>query len=306
MNQSDKRNKDGLNEQQFLEAYDASRFERPSVTVDMLIFTVTDEEESNYRKLPQKELRLLLVKRADHPFIGQWALPGGFVHMDESLDEAARRELREETNVESIYMEQLYTFGELRRDPRTRVISTAYMALVDSSRLIIRSGDDACDARWFTVSLKPYSEQKTRTAKGFVEESISILTLYSPDGELTAQVRTVRTAEGRAQRVERNVLPGGELAFDHALIITNGVERLRNKIEYTDIAFNLMPELFTLTELQQVYEIILDRELLKANFRRKTASMVAETDNYTSDAGHRPSRLYRFNPNWKSIEGGLE
>lgn len=297
-----KYNRDGLDEQQFLAAYDASRFDRPSVTVDMLVFTVTDEEESNYRKLPQKELRLLLVKRADHPFISRWALPGGFVHMDESLDEAARRELREETGVEHIYMEQLYTFGDLKRDPRTRVISTAYMALVDSSRLSIRSGDDACDARWFAVSLKPYSERKMRTQNGIVEETVCNLTLSYPGEELKGQVRTVITTEGRARRVERDVLPGGDLAFDHAAIIACGVERLKNKIEYTDIAFSLMPEFFTLTELQQVYEIVLDRELLKANFRRKTAGMVLETDHYTSDAGHRPSRLYRFNTNWKAQE----
>ena len=102
-------NKQGLTEEQFLSAYDASKFERPSVTVDMLVFTVTDEEKENYRKLPKKVLRLLMIKRGDHPFIGQWALPGGFVNMNESLDEAALRELKEETNIDNIYMEQLYT-----------------------------------------------------------------------------------------------------------------------------------------------------------------------------------------------------
>lgn len=298
------KNKNGLTERQFLEAYDASRFERPSVTVDMLVFTVTNEQERNYRKLPQKELKILLVKRSDHPYIGQWALPGGFVHMDESLDEAAARELWEETNASGIYMEQLYTFGDVGRDPRTRVISTAYMALVDSSRLNIRHGDDACDARWFTVAVKPYSEQKTRTPTGIVAEEILNLTLSNYDAQLSAQVKTVRRTEDRTVQVERTVLPGGDVAFDHASFISYGVERLRNKIDYTDIAFNLMPELFTLTELQQVYEIIMDKELLKANFRRKTAAMVLETDNYTSDAGHRPSRLYRYNPNWKADSSG--
>lgn len=305
MGEPEIRNKDGLTEQQFLAAYDASRFERPSVTVDMLVFTVTDVQEDNYRKLPQKELRVLLIKRSDHPFIGQWALPGGFVHMDETLDVAAARELMEETNVSGIYMEQLYTFGDVGRDPRTRVISTAYLALVDSSRLNIRSGDDACDARWFTLSLKPYSERRTHASNGaVVTEAIFNLTLIGETEEHSAQVKTVCTVEGRASRVERSVVSSEGIAFDHASIIAYGVERLRNKIEYTDITFNLMPELFTLTELQQVYEIILDTELLKANFRRKTAAMVLETDNYTSDAGHRPSRLYRFNPNWKTDRSG--
>lgn len=298
------RNKDCLDEQQYLAAYDASKFERPSVTVDMLVFTVADEQTDNYRKLPQKELKILLVRRGEHPFIGQWALPGGFVHMDESLDAAAARELREETGVGGLYMEQLYTFGDVGRDPRTRVISTAYMALADSARMAPCGGDDASDARWFTVSLKPHSERRTHTAAGFVLEQVSNLTLACDDVMLAAQVKITRTVEGCAARVERAIVSSGGVAFDHAAIITCGVERLRNKIEYTDIAFNLMPELFTLTELQQVYEVILDTELLKANFRRKIAGMVLETDHYTSDAGHRPSRLHRFNANWNMDRRG--
>jgi len=101
--------------------------------------------------------------------------------------------------------------------------------------------------------------------------------------------------------VERELIESNGIAFDHAKIIEYGIERLHNKIEYTDIAFNLMPELFTLTELQQVYEVILDTELLKANFRRKIAGKVIETDQYTRDVGHRPSKLFRFNPNWTNV-----
>lgn len=119
-------NRQGLTEEQFLTTYDASKYERPSVTVDMLILTVTEEEKKNYRKLPEKVLKLLMIKRGDHPYMGQWALPGGFVQMNESLDEAAGRELKEETNIDDIYMEQLYTWGDVARDPRTRVISASY------------------------------------------------------------------------------------------------------------------------------------------------------------------------------------
>ena len=133
MSESKKVNKQGLTEEEFLASYDASKYERPSVTVDMLIFTVTNEKKENYRKLPEKVLRLLMIKRADHPYIGQWALPGGFIKMDESLEEGALRELKEETNIDNIYMEQLYTWGDVNRDPRTRIISVSYMALVDSS-----------------------------------------------------------------------------------------------------------------------------------------------------------------------------
>lgn len=292
------KNKLGLTEEQFLAIYDASKYERPSVTVDMLIFTVTDEEKKNYRKLPGKVLRLLMIKRGNHPYIGQWALPGGFVHMDESLDEAALRELKEETNIDKIYMEQLYTWGDVGRDPRSRVISASYMSLVDSSTLDIKASDDADDAKWFTVSCKLYQEQKTVTEKGYVLQRLFKLCLSNDENNLSAIVKIIKTVEGKLTKVEGEVVESNGMAFDHAKIIQYGIERLRSKIEYTDIAFNLMPELFTLTELQQVYEVILDTELLKANFRRKTADMVIETNEYTKDAGHRPSKLFRYNPNW--------
>jgi 8-oxo-dGTP diphosphatase len=294
-------NKQGLTEEQFLAAYDAGKYERPSVTVDMLVFTVTDEEKKNYRKLPEKVLKLLMIKRGDHPYIGQWALPGGFVKADESLDEAAVRELKEETNINDIYMEQLYTWGDVGRDPRTRVISASYMSLIDSSSLDVQANDDADDARWFTVSCKLYQEQKTMTEQGYILQRLFKIRLSDEEDELSAIVRTVKTVEGKVTKVEREVVESKGIAFDHAKVIEYGIERLRTKIEYTDIAFNLMPELFTLTELQQVYEVILDTELLKANFRRKTADMVIETNEYTKDAGHRPSKLFRFNPNWMEV-----
>lgn len=295
------KNKLGVTEEQFLATYEASRFERPSVTVDMLIFTVTDEEKKNYRKLPEKVLRLLMIKRGDHPYIGQWALPGGFVQMDESLDEAALRELKEETNIGKIYMEQLYTWGDVNRDPRTRVISTSYMSLVDSSALSIKASDDADDAKWFTVSCRLYQEYKTVNDKGYVLQRLFKLSLSNDENDLSAIVKIIKTVEGKVTKVEREVVESNGIAFDHAKVIEYAIERLRSKIEYTDIAFNLMPELFTLTQLQQVYEVILDTELLKANFRRKTADMVIETNKYTKDAGHRPSKLFRFNPNWTNF-----
>jgi ADP-ribose pyrophosphatase YjhB (NUDIX family) len=294
------RNKQGLTEEEFLKTYDAGKYERPSVTVDMLIFTVTDEEKENYRKLPEKVLRLLMIKRGDHPYMGQWALPGGFVNIDESIDEAARRELKEETNIDNIYMEQLYTWGDVGRDPRTRVISTSYMSLVDSQTLDIKANDDADDAKWFTVSCKLYQEQKTVTQGGYILQRLFKLKLTNEEDSLLAIVKVVKTVENRITKIERQIVESHGIAFDHAKIIEYGIERLRNKIEYTDIAFNLMPELFTLTELQQVYEIILDTELLKANFRRKISGMVIETNEYTKASGHRPSKLFRFNPNWQN------
>jgi len=294
------KNKQGLTEEEFLAAYDPGKYDRPSVSVDMLIFTVANEKKENYRKLPEKVLKLLLIKRGDHPYLGQWALPGGFVRIDENLEEAALRELKEETNIDNIYMEQLYTWGDVSRDPRTRVISTSYMSLTDSSTLNIKASDDADDAKWFTVSCKLQQEQKTMTPGGYTLQKIVKLNLTNEDTVLSAVIRITKTVEGKITRMEREILESDGIAFDHAKIIEYGIERLRNKIEYTDIAFNLMPERFTLTELQKVYEVILDRELLKANFRRKIADMVIETNEYTRDAGHRPSKLYKFNPNWES------
>jgi len=292
------RNKQGQSEEEFLSGYDASRFERPSVTVDMLVFTVTNEVKKSYRKLPEKSLKILMVKRGNHPYIGCWALPGGFVNMDESLDKAALRELKEETNIDDIYMEQLYTWGDPGRDPRTRIIGCSYMSLADSGRLDIKAGDDADEAAWFKVKACIVGQKKLSTGGGYRVENIVKLKLTNEKEELNASIKVDRIFDGKVVRVERELLESGGIAFDHAKIIEYAVERLKNKIEYTDIAFNLMPELFTLTELQQVYEVILGKELLKANFRRKIADMVLETDEYERDAGHRPSKLFKYNPSW--------
>lgn len=294
-------NRQGLTEEEFLASYDASQYDRLSVTVDMLIFTVTEKEEKNYRRLPEKSLRLLLIRRGNHPYKHQWALPGGFVQLGESLDEAARRKLKEETNISDIYMEQLYTWGEVDRDPRTRVICASYMALVDHGSLQIEASGQVAGAAWFTVDCKLYQEQKTVTATGYILQQLFHLTLSHADQQLTATIKTVKKVETKVTTVTREIVECSGIAFDHAKIIEYGIQRLRNKIEYTDIAFNLMPERFTLTKLQQVYEVILDTELLKANFRRKIADMVVETDEYTRDAGHRPSKLFKFNPKWMKI-----
>ncbi|WP_010251105.1 NUDIX hydrolase [Acetivibrio cellulolyticus] len=294
------KNRQGLTEKEFLGQYDAGIYERPSVTVDMLIFTVMDEEKENYRKLPEKSLKLLLVKRGDHPFIADWALPGGFVSVNESIDEAAMRELKTETNIDNIYMEQLYTWGDVKRDPRTRVISCSYMALIDSTTLDVKAGDDADDAAWFNVSYDVIEEKKNVQEKGFILEKLVKITLFNSSDTIEAIVKVVETCEGSTTRVKREVTKSEGLAFDHAKMIEYAIERLRNKINYTDIAFNLMPELFTLSELQQVFEIVLGKELLAAAFRRKVEDMVIETNQFTKDAGHRPSKLYRFNPNWRN------
>jgi hypothetical protein len=138
--------------------------------------------------------------------------------------------------------------------------------------------------------------------EGLIHQKLVNINLSNENENLSSTVKITRNIEGKTTAEKREIVESGGIAFDHAKIIEYGIERLRRKIEYTDIAFNLMPELFTLTELQKVYEVILGRELLKANFRRKVADMVLETDNLTKDAGHRPSKLYRYNPDWKEKE----
>jgi len=263
----------GINEKHFLAHYNPSEYPRPSVTVDIAIFTVTDVREDNYRKLSEKELRILLIKRGGHPYIGQWALPGGFVNQEETLGEAASRELAEEAGISGGYLEQLYTFSKPKRDPRTWVISCAHMALIDSERLSLSAGSDADDARWFAVK----TENKGNSVK---------LLLSNEDTNLTAVVETQPEAQ------DMQIIENSGLAFDHAEIIACAINRLRAKLEHTDLAFCLVREKFTLTQLQQVYEAILGKPLYKAAFRRKVKSLVVETDEYTEKAGHRPSQMF--------------
>ncbi|HEY8910851.1 MAG TPA: NUDIX domain-containing protein [Desulfosporosinus sp.] len=296
-------NSKGQTEDVFIAAYDHSKFEKPSLTIDDLLFTVCDEEEDNYRKVPSKELKVLLIKRKDHPFIGQWALPGGFVGMNESLDEAARRELKEETNVEGVYLEQLYSWGEVKRDPRMRVLSVSYMALINCLQINVQAGDDAEDAQWFTVRRTILETTKEKTDHGYIKVKLIELTFTNKmlSEKISAKVREEIIVNGAVREFRMEVIERNGLAFDHARIIDCGLDRLANKIEYTTVIFNLLPERFTLTELQKLYEIILNRQILPANFRREMIRQgkVIETDSFKlSSAGHRRAKLYRYNPEW--------
>lgn len=288
----------GLTEEQFLKNYQPGSYERPSVTVDMLIFTVMEQEQDNYRKLAEKSLQLLLIQRGEHPFLGQWALPGGFVGINESVEEAARRELYSETNIDNIYMEQLYTWGDVERDPRMRVISCSYMALVDRKALTVQAGDDAADAAWFEVSYRVMETRREVVEQDIRQETLVEIILENEQNKLSGVVKLTETVQGHVRRMEREIVRSSGFSFDHLLMVQYAIERLRGKAEYTDIIFNLMPPRFTLSELQRVYEIILGKELLAAAFRRKIAERVIETDESTRDAGHRPSKLYRYNPEW--------
>ncbi|MCP4356647.1 MAG: NUDIX hydrolase [Chloroflexi bacterium] len=211
--------------------YDSSRYEQPSVTVDVVIFSLVEED-----------LKMLLVKREKLPFANMWAIPGAFVGIEESLEDAAARALAEETGVNDVYTEQLYTFGEPQRDPRTRVITIAYFALVPHDAVRHEPGRETTETRWFSVFDLP------------------------------------------------------NLAFDHDDIVAYALTRLRYKLEYSSVGFQLLPDQFTLTELQRAYETILSEKLDKRNFRRKilSADILAETGEKKQDGEGRPAKLYRY------------
>jgi ADP-ribose pyrophosphatase YjhB (NUDIX family) len=253
------------------------KYPRPSVAVDVVLFTIDREDPKNYRKLPDMHLEVLLIKRGIEPFKGSWALPGGFVRPDETLEVAAARELEEETGNPGRYLEQLFTFSELGRDPRTWVLSCAHMALVPKHSTRLNAGDDAADAAWFRVNLEAEKTGKYH------------LVLSGRDEILKAMIKM---RDGEPELTDNS-----GLAFDHAKIIAYAVERLRSKLDHTDIALNLMPATFTLTELQRIYESILGKKLLSAAFRRKVAGLVEGVEEYVENAGHRPSQLFRRRDN---------
>jgi 8-oxo-dGTP diphosphatase len=206
-------------------------YPRAALTVDCVVFGLDDED-----------VKVLLVQRAMPPFAGAWALPGGFVRVIETIEEAARRELEEETGLRHVFLEQLYTFGDVERDPRERVVSVAHYALVNLRDHQVHAATDARDAAWFGVHDVP------------------------------------------------------SLAFDHAAILQMALERLRGKLRYQPIGFELLPKKFTLSALQHLYELVLERELDKRNFRKRVLAMdlLVETDDVEQDVAHRAARLYRF------------
>lgn len=207
------------------------KYARPALTVDCVVFG-----------LDQDDLKILLIQRDGEPYAGEWAMPGGFVDMDETPEEAAMRELEEETGLIDVYLEQLYTFGSVHRDPRERVVSVAHYALVNIEGRVVQAASDARNVAWFSLCDVP------------------------------------------------------KLAFDHEDILQMALDRLQGKVIYQPIGFELLPEKFTLTQLQKLYEIILEKQIDKRNFRKKILKMdiLIELDEVQQGVSHRAARLYSF------------
>ena len=267
-------------EEEFLKAYNPNDYDRISPTTDILILSISDEESNNYRKSSKKHMSVLLVKRDDYPFKDMWCLPGGFLDVKEDLEECPKRILARETNLHDIYLEQLYTYGGVHRDPRMRIVSTSYMALIDKNRLNDKLNENTS---WFNIS---YTESN----------NIVSVTLDNGIEKLDFKIKKV-LKEKTTDRYKFEVVENKYLAFDHPLVIWAGIERLKNKISYTDVVFNMMPEYFALGDLQQVYEVILNKKLLDPAFRRIIANKVEKTDQVKTGLGHRPSVLFRYKKN---------
>ncbi len=272
--------KEYKSEEEFLKDYNPNEFDRLSLTTDILIFSVSDGLQENYRKLNEKHFSVLLVKRDTYPFKDKWCLPGGFIRIDEEIEDAAKRILEDEANIKNIYLEQLYTYSNPNRDPRMRVISTSYMALIDKNKL---TNSISKKASWFNI---------------FVLEDKEEINVTLDNGNETIKFKLKKILSSRtAENYKYEIIENDKLAFDHALVIATGISRLKNKIEYTDIVFNMMPKYFTLGELQQVYEVILGKKLLDPAFRRIIANKVEKTEKMKTGGGHRPSVLFRYKNN---------
>ncbi|MCM1100105.1 MAG: NUDIX hydrolase [Clostridium sp.] len=286
-------------EKEYLSHYDIDKYSRPSVAVDMVIFSIQDDGvNDNIRKLPKKALKVLLIKRAKYPYKDYWALPGGFVRPGEDMAETARRELYEETNVQNAYLQLVGAYGKKDRDPRGWIISNAFMALVDGENYRLRAGTDAWEAEWFNIEIKAQEVRKELQGDTSLIETDYHIYLSNEERDISASagLRQYKSFQNYHETVRYEIVQSEGLAFDHAEIILSAMLSLRGNTE-NDLrqAFDLMPEMFTLTQLQNVFEIVLDRELLTANFRRKIADYVVETDIVSEGAGHRPAKLFKRN-----------
>ncbi len=329
-------------EKEYLEQYDITRFDRPSIATDVAVFSIMGKkcvsnpvrDAENFRKLPERKLKILLVKRAGYPYRDQWALPGGFCRSNEDVYETARRELYEETHVKDAYINLCGIYGDVGRDPRGWIISHTFMALLDGEKCDLRAGSDAWEARWFDVELEKKEIARSVKESNALVENEYVLRLVNTDegatnlgssgldgsgegssgegssgegssGEgssdweavsLSAVIRERRECVDYHETTKYEIVENRGIAFDHAKIMTCALLMLRRLAE-TDgaIVFDLMPETFTLTQLQKAFETILDQKLTAANFRRKIAPYVVETEQMIEGAGHRPAKLFRRN-----------
>ncbi len=282
-------NAQGQTLEEFLKEYDETKYRRPSNTVDMILMTVSEGK-----------LKILLVKRGNHPFLHDWALPGGFVNFDEDLDDAVERELAEETHItKHTYFRQLYTLGNADRDPRTRIISTVYLSMTPEENIKdTKAGDDAADTAWFTISkVTEKTDEHGRTA---------LLTLEEEAQNIRMEFRIFDKAmhnyiETRSVKLKSS---NASLAADHIKAINMAMDQVQNRAASTGILFNLLPKECTLREIQNAYEAVAGHKTDTGNFRRDIKKMLIDTGKKKKVNG-KSATLYKFNPMFTTLEENL-
>ena len=265
-------------EELFLSSYNINNYDRPSIAADIVVLSTYGKKSESHRKDSEPMLSILLIKRGEHPYKNSWALPGGFLRADETIEVCAYREIAEESGLIPVSLMPVGVFSKPDRDPRGRVVSNAFVSVISEDNVKVSGGYDAIDAKWFDVSFK------------FEEDKIFKLELTCGDEKIYAELKENETRFGST---DFEIISDTALAFDHAKIIATALSSLRSKAENLSVAFDFLPERFTLAALQRVQETLLGVSLLTANFRRKIAGFVEETDEYTEGVGHRPARLYK-------------
>lgn len=293
----------------FLEAYDINQYDRPSIAADIAVFSIGRKQAggADYRRLPAKTLRILLIRRAEQPFQGEWALPGGFMQKGETIQETARRELKEETGTDKAYLELCGVFSDIGRDPRGWIISQSFIAVLNEDDLAnghLEASGDAGEAAWFDITVRKTADRKQEQGNVVTCDNDYELLLQDSGAadsdigndaavRLRAVIREHIEYRDYHEIVTYEIAESQGIAFDHAKIITSVFQRLRRMLgSDIRIAFDFMPEHFTLTDLQEAVELISGQELVKPNFRRKIAEYVIETDMMTQNGGHRPSKAF--------------
>ena len=277
-------------DEKFLELYSDSIYDKPSVTIDNVILRFRDIENNNYRKHPDKKLQICLIKRAYSPYKDCYAVPGTFIDLKDSLSNTLKKCLENKIGLKDFYFEQLYTFGDEQRDPRTRVISIAYLILTNKQ-------EQLKNCEWFDIDFQASKNEFVLTNNGYKKSQKIKITLTNKNTTLTNEI-LVKFEKKNFEEIKTIKIIKSELAFDHIKILYFAFERLKNKLEYTDVIFNLMPKYFTLTELKLCFEQILHENLLDAKFRRKIADKVKPVDLKINEKGHRPSRFFEHNVSW--------
>lgn len=267
-----------MSDEEFIKNYNSDDYEKMSITTDITLFSVSDQKQSNYRRKSEKCFSILLVKRDTAPFMNRYCIPGGFLSLDEKLLDSAKRVLFTEANIEDVYLEQFHTFSDIDRDVRGRVLSVSFIGLINKDRIL---NSLKTKASFYDLEISE-------------EEDILTLHFWNDTVSFTAKVRKKLDSFGIVSFEE---IENDHLAFDHLKVIATSLEYLKHHFQQKDILYHLLPEEFTLKELQLVYEAILGRKLIDSVFRRTIQDKVVPTQEFKKDGGHRPSRLYKYKYN---------